>query len=315
MATYGYARVSTTDQDRSLEIQQSKIEAYVAANPDKCQDYKDTYFDDGVSGERPFRERPMGCLLNAMLRRGDTVVVSNFDRLFRRASDTELCIDQWKNNGVALIVLDMPIDTTNPVGAMVAEIVGSVKRLERRTINERIRTGILARKAKFDIIKPPKGWCHLGKNNFAIDHEERAKDAAMLKAVLPIFRDSRWRGSAMRAHMEIKRGITEGIFERAIFATGNTRSGDGMMAINTITQRAVMAVLDWPFIHWREAIKLWNPFIPYQHMAKEPTTATVVAYEEFKHLFRPTPLEVTLDKLEQLAGIRGEPFVRGDYGI
>lgn len=88
-----------------------------------------------------------------------------------------------------------------------------------------------------------------------------------------------------------------------------------VMPINTITQRAVMAVLDWPFIHWREAIKLWNPFIPYQHMAKEPTTATVVAYEEFKHLFRPTPLEVTLDKLEQLAGIRGEPFVRGDYGI
>ena len=65
------------------------------------------HVEAGVSGAIPFHERPEGGRLWAELRKGDTVVASKLDRMFRCASDCLAVVEAFKARGVSLFLLDL----------------------------------------------------------------------------------------------------------------------------------------------------------------------------------------------------------------
>jgi DNA invertase Pin-like site-specific DNA recombinase len=131
----GYARTSTTDQIAGYEDQ--------IAHLTKLGIEKVFAEQASAVASRPQLE---ACL--DFLREGDILIVTRLDRLCRSTAHFCEVFDRLERKGVAIRVLDLGIDTSNPTGRMVAEIVVAVAGFERRLLLERQRVGIAAAKAE-----------------------------------------------------------------------------------------------------------------------------------------------------------------------
>ena len=142
---YGYARVSTKEQNEQRQI----IALTQFGLSEKC------IYVDKQSG-RDF-ERPQYRRLVRKLKDGDTLVVKSIDRLGR---NYEEILEQWriitKEKAAAIVVLDMPLlDTRRSrdlTGTLIADIVlqllSYVAQTEREFIRQRQAEGIAAAKAR-----------------------------------------------------------------------------------------------------------------------------------------------------------------------
>ncbi len=139
MAIYGYIRVSTTtqaDNGESLEVQRRKIEARAQ---EQGWTLDRVFVERGVSGGKPLADRPQGKALLAVLTKGDVLIASKLDRVFRSASDALTIMEGFKRQGVGLYLLDLGGEVTgNGIGAMVFTIMSAVAQFERERIVERI---------------------------------------------------------------------------------------------------------------------------------------------------------------------------------
>lgn len=146
MAVYGYTRVSTEDQieNTSLEDQARQIQGIALTNN---LELDHIYAEKGVSGAVPLLRRDEGCKL-AFLRAGDTVIVSKLDRMFRDARDALNVIGDWEEAGINLIIngYGNVMDTNNPNGRFMLEIMAVFSGEERRRIKERMLAGRRAKK-------------------------------------------------------------------------------------------------------------------------------------------------------------------------
>lgn len=139
MITYGYARVSTVDQNEDRQLL-ALAKAGVS---------RENIFVDHRSG-KDF-DRPQWRKLKRKFRKGDLLVVTSIDRFGRCYEDI---INEWrlivKTKGVNIRVLDMPLlDTSAAQGLLagflsdlVLQILSFVAETERRHIKERQREGI-----------------------------------------------------------------------------------------------------------------------------------------------------------------------------
>lgn len=128
-ALYGYARVSTTDQDTT--IQEEALRA-AGCSVIRCEK---------VSGaSRDGRDK----LANLMdfIRHGDTLVVTKLDRLGRSTRDVLNIVHELEAKGGHLRVLEPAVSTDGPLGKMVLTVLGMVAEMERGFIKERQRAGI-----------------------------------------------------------------------------------------------------------------------------------------------------------------------------
>ena len=142
---YGYARVSTKEQNEQRQI----IALMAFGVSGKC------IYVDKQSG-RDF-ERPQYQRLVRKLKDGDTLVVKSIDRLGRNYDEI---LEQWriitKEKAAAIVVLDMPLlDTRNNrdlTGMLIADIVlqllSYVAQTEREFIRQRQAEGIAAAKLR-----------------------------------------------------------------------------------------------------------------------------------------------------------------------
>lgn len=142
---YGYARVSTKEQN-----EQWQIVALEEFGLDRKQ-----IFTDKQSG-KDF-ERTNYRKLVRRLKEGDTLVVKSIDRLGR---NYEEILEQWriitKDKGAAIVVLDMPLLDTRRnrdlTGTLIADIVlqllSYVAQTEREFIRQRQAEGIAVAKAQ-----------------------------------------------------------------------------------------------------------------------------------------------------------------------
>ena len=139
MAIYGYIRVSTTaqaDNGESLEVQRRKIEARAQ---EQGWTLDQVFVERAVSGGKPLADRPQGKALLDVLAKGDVVIASKLDRVFRSASDALTSMEGFKRQGVGLYLLDLGGEVTgNGIGAMVFTIMSAVAQFERERIAERI---------------------------------------------------------------------------------------------------------------------------------------------------------------------------------
>jgi DNA invertase Pin-like site-specific DNA recombinase len=82
-----------------------------------------------------------------LLRSSEVVVVCRLDR---RAAVCNICGDRRgpENAGIGLISLTKSIDTTWPDGGLSFSVFGALAEYERSMIQERVRAGIAAAKAR-----------------------------------------------------------------------------------------------------------------------------------------------------------------------
>lgn len=129
----GYARVSTKEQDLSLQLD--------ALNKFDC----DKVFTDKVSSAK--QRQGLQDALN-YLRSGDCLVVWKLDRLCRSLPDLIKISQQLKDKGCELISITENIDTSTPAGRLYFNILGALGQMERELIQERVKAGLMAAKKR-----------------------------------------------------------------------------------------------------------------------------------------------------------------------
>ena len=134
---YGYARVSTADQDLTLQ-RQALIKAGV--NPDLI-------FAEKVTGtQREGREK-----LDLLLRfadHGDTIIITRIDRLARSMRDLQNLVHELKQKGVALKATEQPVDTSSAAGKAFFDMLGVFAEFETNLRRERQAEGIASAKLR-----------------------------------------------------------------------------------------------------------------------------------------------------------------------
>jgi putative DNA-invertase from lambdoid prophage Rac len=181
----GYIRVSTEQQARddrsSLQVQTDIIEGY--ARTRGVDKYGVQIFTDaGVSGAVKLAFRPAGADLLAAMARGDTVVASKLDRMFRSAQDALNMFDAFKAKGVHLVLFDMGTESVldSAIAKLIMTILAAVAEMERIRISERTAEGRKAKKAKGGVVgKVPFGYRKVGEGRLAmLEPDENEQVAA-----------------------------------------------------------------------------------------------------------------------------------------
>lgn len=112
---YGYARVSTNDQD--LGLQEPALHAAGCA----------VIRTEKKSGMTTREGRTELATLLDFLRNGDTLVVTRIDRLARSIGDLQDVVRALKAKGVALRATEQPIDTSTAAGKAFLDILGACR--------------------------------------------------------------------------------------------------------------------------------------------------------------------------------------------
>jgi DNA invertase Pin-like site-specific DNA recombinase len=132
---YGYARVSTDDQNPALQL--------AALKKAGC---KTVFKDEGISGATTKRPALSRCL--KALAAGDTLIVWKMDRLGRSLSDLIGMLDKLRERGVRFQSLTEAIDTETPTGRAMWQMIGVLAELEKSLITERTRAGVKAAQSR-----------------------------------------------------------------------------------------------------------------------------------------------------------------------
>jgi DNA invertase Pin-like site-specific DNA recombinase len=131
---YGYARVSTTDQDLSIQETALKAAGCEVIRAEKRS---------GTSREG----RAELELLLEFMRDGDELVVTRIDRLARSIGDLQDIVRVLKAKGVALRATEQPIDTSTAAGKCFLDMLGVFAEFETNLRKERQLEGIARAKA------------------------------------------------------------------------------------------------------------------------------------------------------------------------
>jgi DNA invertase Pin-like site-specific DNA recombinase len=134
MTAIGYARVSTTDQDLTVQI-----EALKAAGCDVIRKEK-------ASGTSTKGRTELATILD-FIREGDTLVVTRIDRLARSIADLQDIVRTLKARGAALRATEQPINTATAAGKCFLDMLGVFAEFETNLRRERQLEGIAKAKA------------------------------------------------------------------------------------------------------------------------------------------------------------------------
>lgn len=132
----GYARVSTDDQDLTLQI--------------------DALIRHGVRREDIFTDKKSGATTNRPgwrdvindARPGDVLVAWSLDRVSRSLRDLINLADALQKDGIHLRLIQQQIDTTTPMGTFFFHLMAAIAQLERGMIGQRTRAGMRAAKER-----------------------------------------------------------------------------------------------------------------------------------------------------------------------
>lgn len=145
MAIWGYARVSTTQQNEDRQVVELRplvtTESHLLVEKQSGKDF----------------DRPIYKSLKNIMREGDTLVVKSLDRLGRNYEQMK---EEWKDlsdRGIKIRVLDTPMLDTSKyddelmgkfVSDVVLNVLSFVAENERKNIRQRQKDGIAIAKTK-----------------------------------------------------------------------------------------------------------------------------------------------------------------------
>ena len=124
---YGYARVSTAQQDYATQIEDLK-----RAGATKI--FKDKY--TGTTADRPEFDKLM-----AKIKNSDTLIVTKLDRLARNTQDALNIVKKMNAEGVILRVLNIGTIDNSPSGRLIFTVFSAFAEFERDLIVSRTQEG------------------------------------------------------------------------------------------------------------------------------------------------------------------------------
>mgnify|MGYP000474665822 CR=1 FL=1 len=131
---YGYARVSTEDQNLDLQIQ-------------ALEEYGCTYIFKEKKSASGVKRRQLE-MLKKHLAPGDTLVVWKLDRLGRLVGELVTFMDTLKANKINFVSLRDMIDTRTAMGNFMFHLLASLAQLERDLTSERTKAGMDAKRKR-----------------------------------------------------------------------------------------------------------------------------------------------------------------------
>jgi DNA invertase Pin-like site-specific DNA recombinase len=131
---YGYARVSTNEQDLSLQREALRAAGCVIIRAEK------------VTGTTREGRTELATLLD-FIRDGDTLAVTRIDRLARSIGDLQDIVRVIKGKGATLRATEQPIDTSTAAGKCFLDMLGVFAEFETNLRRERQMAGIAKAKA------------------------------------------------------------------------------------------------------------------------------------------------------------------------
>lgn len=131
---YGYARVSTQDQNLDTQIEQlTKFGV-------------DEIVMEKISGVSKQKQKLDELLLK--IDTGDTLVVTRMDRLGRNTVQLLQLVEQLRERNIHFVILNLGIDTRTPTGKFFLTVMAAFSELDREMIKEKQRSGIKLAKQK-----------------------------------------------------------------------------------------------------------------------------------------------------------------------
>jgi DNA invertase Pin-like site-specific DNA recombinase len=155
---YGYARVSTEDQELGLQISALRDAGVPETN----------IVQEKASGKAS-SDRPLYAALLARLKAGDRLVVWKVDRLGRSTLDALQTARDLDDRGVHIVITTLGIDLKTPGGRLVFGMMVQITEFERELIRERVIAGMVDAK---------KRGKHMGRKHTLRPHQ-RAEAARM----------------------------------------------------------------------------------------------------------------------------------------
>ena len=134
MPVYGYARVSSVDQDLTIQREALEKAGCVTVRAEK------------VSGTSTQGREELRTLLE-FIRAGDELVVTRVDRLARSIGDLQDVVRELRSKGATLRAIEQPIDTSTAAGKAFLDMLGVFAEFETNLRRERQMEGIAKAKA------------------------------------------------------------------------------------------------------------------------------------------------------------------------
>ena len=143
--TVFYARVSTRDQNPSLQTDAAKQLGVKSEN----------IFVEKASGSRhdcPVLAKALAC------EKGDTLACHKLDRIGRSLAHLTKLLADLEARGVHFRTVEDGLDTRGSTGKLVLHMLGAVAQFERDLIIERTRAGLAAARKRGKRLGPPVKW-------------------------------------------------------------------------------------------------------------------------------------------------------------
>jgi DNA invertase Pin-like site-specific DNA recombinase len=131
---FGYARVST--QDQNLDMQLDALKKY------GCEQI----FQEKITTRKT--ERPQLEEMLKVLRTGDKVIVFKLDRISRSTKHLIELSEHFVSKCVQFVSIQDNIDTSTPMGRFFFRVMASLAELERDIISDRTKAGLESARAR-----------------------------------------------------------------------------------------------------------------------------------------------------------------------
>lgn len=195
---HGYCRGSTDKQVITMKDQDQRNEEYgrrlEADGRFKDLKWVGNFKDPATSSKVPLGEREAGRAMLDRLRRGDHIVVTHLDRLFRNFREAAHYALKWRDDGVILHVTARGIDTSTSMGTLFVIMLGWMAEEERAMIRERTSRAARHRKKSGGAVCQHAGYGfklvgQAKKKKKVEDPEERA----VMGAIVELHDTDKWR--------------------------------------------------------------------------------------------------------------------------
>lgn len=151
---FAYMRISTNHKSQKTDRQKQAIIEYSICNGFNI----DEFVSDTITGGTKADNRPNYHNMKKQLRNGDTLIISDVDRLGRNADDVILEIKELQSKGIRVVALDVPFLNNwekmndDSLSKMIIDIFVTLKahiaQQEKEKIHDRVMQGLEVAKAK-----------------------------------------------------------------------------------------------------------------------------------------------------------------------
>jgi DNA invertase Pin-like site-specific DNA recombinase len=144
----GYIRVSTGKQGEDgngMHVQRSAIEIACAQREWELIDVE----TDVASGKTTNGRHGLRSAIERIeAGKAEALVVTKLDRLARSSLDFATTLRRARDNGWSIVILELSLDTSTPMGAFTAQVIAAVAELEREMISARTKDALAVVRSK-----------------------------------------------------------------------------------------------------------------------------------------------------------------------